>query len=177
MHSAFIPAMAHPITVNALVAIVDQAQFMANSRGRPSAAVFAELNEFYLLTERVIAAADGLVIKFMGDAALIVFPAELADLGITTLLNLKAETDAWFRVRRIASTLHVNVHFGEVTLGKMGTIDRLDGIGETVNECALLPHRGFTLSEPAYAHLSPDQQQAFVRAAPPATTYHPRASQ
>jgi class 3 adenylate cyclase len=172
MHASFVPALSRPTTLKALVALADQARFAQNTRGRPSAAVFADLNDFYRLVETAVEASGGLVIKFMGDAALIVFPEALAGDGIMALLRLKGDADAWFRARGIDSVLHVNAHFGEVTMGKMGSIDRLDIIGETVNICATLPHRGFTLSPQAFRCLRPDDRRLFHRFTPP-VTYHP----
>jgi len=85
---------------------------------------------------------------------------------------MKRDLDAWFVSQHIESSLHVAVHFGEVTMGKMGSIDRLDVIGETVNTCALLPHMGFSLTRRAFRVLSPSNRRLFPSAEPP-TTYHP----
>lgn len=174
MHAAFLPALTHPITTKLLVAMVDQARFTQNARERSSAALFADLNDFYHLTEQAVEPAGGLVIKFMGDAALIVFPDEVADAGILALLQLRRDAQGWFRDRGIDSSLHVNVHYGEVTMGKMGSFESLDIIGETVNICATLPHRGVTLSPQAFRCLSPENRRAFHRFTPP-VTYHPEA--
>jgi adenylate cyclase len=172
MRPSFIPALSHPVTTNVLVAFCDQYRFMVNTRGRPSAEVFAELNDFYRLTEEAVDTAGGLVIKFMGDAALIVFSEELADPGIMALLALHDRAEAWFHERRIDSGLHVNAHFGEVTMGRMGSIDRLDVIGETVNICATLSHRGFALTPQAFRCLTPEHRKRFHKFTPP-VTYHP----
>ncbi|MSQ23086.1 MAG: adenylate/guanylate cyclase domain-containing protein [Chloroflexi bacterium] len=172
MHPSFAAALDHPIDAPDLVGETDQVQWFRNTRGRPSADLFAELDEFYRLTERVIEAAGGLVIKFIGDGVLIAFPKELADPGIIALLRLKQDAEAWFRTRGIDSGLHVNVHFGEVTMGKMGSVDRLDIIGETVNICASLPHQGVTLTPQAFRCLSSEHRKLFHRFIPP-VTYHP----
>ena len=116
MHPTFSRALDSPLQVNVLVAMCDCSRFMQSTKGRPSADLFADLNDFYLLTEDAVQAAGGLVVKFMGDAALVLFPEELADQGIMALLDLKASIDRWLQDRPIANSLHVNVHFGEVTL-------------------------------------------------------------
>lgn len=88
------------------------------------------------------------------------------------LMQLKKDVDAWFRARGVDSGLHVNLHFGEVTMGKLGSIDRLDVIGETVNVAATLPHQGVTLSPQAFRCLSAEHRKAFHKHTPP-VTYHP----
>ena len=174
MHPALSRALSSPIQANALVAFCDCARFMQSSKGRSSAELFADLNDFYLLTDDAIQAAGGLVVKFMGDAALVVFPEELADQGIMALLELKARVDRWIQDRAIGNSLHVNVHFGEVTLGTMGRADRLDVIGETVAIAATLGSRGFGLSQQAFRRLTPEHRQLFHRFTPP-VLYLPKA--
>lgn len=175
MHPAFTPALSRPIQAKVLVALVDLVDWGRNIRGRTTADVFAELDEFYRMTDHAVEAAGGLVVKYMGDGAFVVFPEGLADQGIMAMLQLKRDVDAWFKGRGVASGLHVNAHFGEVTMGKMGGIDRLDMIGETVNICATLPHRGVTLSPQAFRCLSPENRRQFHRYTPP-ITYHPEAN-
>lgn len=172
MHPSFVPALSHPVDTKVLVAFTDLRGWFRVTRGRPSRDAFAELNDFYGMTERAVDAAGGLVIKFIGDAALMVFPEEFADQGIMALLRLKHDVEAWFRARGVDGGLHLMLHFGEVTVGKMGSIDRLDVIGETVNVCATLPHQGVTLTPQAFRCLSPENRRQFHRFTPP-VTYHP----
>ena len=167
MHPTFSRALSGPIQANVLVALCDCTRFMQSSRGRPSAQLFADLNELYVMTDDAVGAAGGLVVKFMGDAALVVFPEELADQGIMALLDLKSNVDRWLRDRPIGDSLHVNVHFGEVTLGRMGRAGHLDVIGETVNIAATLGARGFGLSQQAFRCLSPEHRRLFHRFTPP----------
>jgi adenylate cyclase len=167
MHPTFSRALESPIQANALVAMCDCSRFMQATKGRSSAELFADLNDFYLLTDDAIQAAGGLVVKFMGDAALVVFPEELADQGIMALLDLKASVDRWLQNRPIGNSLHVNVHFGEVTLGKMGRAGKLDVIGETVAIAATLGSRSFGLSQQAFRQLTPEHRQRFQKFTPP----------
>lgn len=172
MHPSFVPALSSPIETQVLVALLDQYHFLQNARGRPPLEVFAELDGFYRIVERVVDETGGLVIKFLGDGVLLIFPKELANPGILALMRLKDEVESWMHKRRIQSGLHVNVHSGPVAMGKLGSIDRLDVIGEAVNVCATLPHRGVTLSQQAFRRLKPENRRAFQRFSPP-ITYHP----
>jgi class 3 adenylate cyclase len=167
MHPTFSRALSSPIQANVLVATCDCSRFMQSSKGRASAELFADLNDFYLMTDDAVTAAGGLVVKFMGDAALVVFPEDLADQGIMALLALKASVDRWLQDRPIGQSLYVNAHFGEVTLGKMGRAGNLDLIGETVNIAATLGSRGFGLSQQAFRCLTPEHRKLFRRFTPP----------
>ena len=167
MHPTFSRALESPIQANVLVAMCDCSRFMQAAKGRSSADLFADLNDFYLLADDAIGAAGGLVVKFMGDAGLVVFPEELADQGTMALLDLKANVDRWIQNRAIGNSLHVDVHFGEVTLGKMGRSGRLDVIGETVAIAATLGSRGFGLSQQAFRQLTPEHRQRFQKFTPP----------
>mgnify|MGYP000954308088 CR=1 FL=1 len=167
MDPTFARAASSPIQASLLVALCDCSRFMQSSRGRSSAELFADLNDLYLLVDDAVQAAGGLVVKFMGDAALVVFPETLADRGIMALLNLKTRVDAWLQDRPIGQSLFVNVHFGEVTIGRMGRAGTLDVIGETVNIAASLGARGFGLSQQAFRCLTPEHRQQFHRYTPP----------
>jgi adenylate cyclase len=167
MHPTFSRALDSPIQANALVAFCDCSRFMQGSKGTSSADLFAHLNDLYLLAEDAVEAAGGYVVKFMGDAALVIFPEELADQGIMALLELKATVDRWIQNRPLGNSLFVDVHFGEVTLGRMGRAGRLDAIGETVHIAATLGSRGFGLSQQAFRQLTPEHRQLFQKFTPP----------
>lgn len=173
MHPTLSRALDSPIQANVLVAFADCSRYRQSSKGRSSAELFADLNDFYLLTDDAIQAAGGLVVKFMGDAALVVFPEELADQGIMALLDLKATVDRWIQHREIGNALFINAHFGEVTLGKMGRAGNLDVIGETVAIAATLGSRGFGLSQQAFRQLTPEHRQLFQKFTPP-VLYQPK---
>lgn len=167
LHPSLRPALDASMQVSVLVALADCARFMQRSRGRTSAELFVELNDLYRLIEDTITAAGGFVIKFMGDAALIVFADELVDAGIMTLLELKSTVDNWLVSRHLGESLVVNAHVGEVTLGRMGRAGHLDIVGETVHIAATLGARNFGLSQQAFRRLSPEHRKQFQRYTPP----------
>jgi len=167
MHPTLQRAQSGPLQTNVLVAFCDCTRFRQTARGRPSAQLFADLHELYLLIEDAIEPAGGTVVKFLGDAALVVFPEDLADQGILALLDLKATVDRWLQDRPLGNSLQVNVHFGEVTLGRMGRAGQFDVIGETVNIAATLGAREFGLSQQAFRCLTPEHRQLFHRFTPP----------
>ena len=167
MDPTFSRARASPLQANVLVALCDCTRFMQSVKGRSSAELFADLNDLYVLIDDVVQAAGGLVIKFMGDAALVVFPEGLADQGIMALLDLKSQVDRWLQDRPLGHSLQVNAHFGEVTIGPMGRAGLLDVIGETVNIAARLGSHSFGLSQQAFRCLTAEHRQQFHKFTPP----------
>ncbi len=171
LHTTFVQALSAPLQASVLVAVCDCTRFMQSAQGRSSAELFADLNELYVLIDDAVQAAGGLVVKFMGDAALVVFPEDLADRGIMALLDLKSRVDRWLEDRPLGQSLQVNVHFGEVTLGRMGRAGHLDVIGETVNIAARLGAHGFGLSQQAFRCLTAEHRRRFRKYTPPILYY------
>ena len=160
----------HPQQTEVLISCFDWARFSSFSRHRNSAEIFQALDEFYKISERVVHAANGKIIKFIGDAGLAIFPEEFADSGIVTLASLKQEIDQWMKKQGIDSFLHVNCHFGEVTIVEMGGAEtrQLDLIGENVNLCfvAVLEH-GFTITPQAFRWQAPKVENVSGKYTPP----------
>lgn len=129
------------------------------------------LQTFYALASRHIRTAGGQIVKLMGDAGLVVFPADKAEAVIFALAALAQEGRACARGFGLDVYLNVNVHFGPVLAGTFGPPGdgRFDVIGKTVNIAARLGRRGITLSPQAFRCLSPEGRQRFEKVAPPVT--------
>ena len=110
------------------------------------------------------------MVKFIGDAALIVFEEDRVDAGVTCLLSLKEDTNAWLESRGFGAELAVKVHFGDVVAGPFGPSDRqhFDVIGHAANIAATLEPRGFTISPQAFRKLRPESRRRFKKHSPPA---------
>jgi len=158
-----------PQDIEVLIACFDWARFYAFSRSRDSRAVFDALDGFYKLSEAAIHPAGGRIVKYLGDAGLAFFPSGLADIGVMTMLALKHKADSWMRTQGFDSFLHVNCHFGPVTLGEIGGAEtrRLDLIGDNVNICFALEHKGFTITPQAFRCLSAESRKHFKKYTPP----------
>jgi adenylate cyclase len=168
MYPAFAADLSEPLTTRLLIAFIDQSDFLQYAAQIDSATLFAELDQFYEFTEAAVTAAGGLVIKYLGDAVLIVFPDAQADQGIWTLIELRGELERWVSTVGNTRTVHLCAHVGKVTMGKLGRIGRVDVIGEAVNRAATLPHNGVTLTPDAYASMSLTHQALFEpRGTPP----------
>lgn len=109
--------------------------------------------------------------KFIGDAALVVFPEDAADRGIATLLDLKQTIDAFMAQRGWECRFTAKVHFGPVIAGPYGAAGakRYDVLGKTVNTAATLEATGVTLSVAAFRTLSAEVRTHFRKHTPPIT--------
>jgi class 3 adenylate cyclase len=161
-----------------LISFVDLSRFRVDSERLTDRELAALVDELYTRVSARIVGAGGAVVKFMGDAALIVFPESLVNEGVLALLELQEETDAWLRERGWDSRLIVKAHFGTAVAGPFGprADRRHDVIGGAVNLAATLPTRSFALSAQAFRKLSPEVRRRFMKHTPP-ITYIPVGSQ
>ncbi len=129
--------------ISAAIWSSDLRGFTALSDHAPSARVIAVLNDLFDLQSRAIAAHGGEILKFIGDGLLAIFPAATAEEARGAAGNALAaarETFAAMALRPVAESeaplrLVIALHYGEVTYGNIGSVDRVDFtvIGPAVN--------------------------------------------
>lgn len=114
-------------------------------------------------------AAGGTLVKCLGDAALIVFSAALADAGVQALAGLKEQGDDWLARHNLPARQQVKIHYGLVASGPVGrrAAKVWDVYGDTVNIAATLPGSGITLSPEAFRQLQPETRKRFKKHTPP----------
>jgi adenylate cyclase len=127
--------------------------------------------DYYELAAAVVVAGGGRVVKFIGDAALIVFPQGGADAGVLALLDLKAAADQFMNKRGWECRLVIKVHCGAVAAGYfgVGAERRYDVLGKAVNVAARLDSSGVALSAEAFRSLSSEMRKQFKKHTPPIT--------
>jgi len=154
-----------------LIAFVDLTRFQAQSQRATDEEIAATLEVYYEQLGAAVRAAGGTVVKCMGDAALLVFPATGVDRGVEALLALKDSVDRLMADRRWECRLIVKVHFGTVIAGLYGPADekRYDVIGRAVNTAALLETTGVTLSVEAFRRLGSELRARFKKHTAPIT--------
>ncbi|HEY8175015.1 MAG TPA: adenylate/guanylate cyclase domain-containing protein [Gemmatimonadaceae bacterium] len=154
-----------------LIAFLDFTEFKVQSLRVKDIEIAETLDAVYALVARAVDAAGGNVVKFIGDAALVVFPEKAVDAGVRALLELKPSLDRFMSDRNWDCRLHVRVHFGEVIAGQFGPEGdkRFDVIGRNVNAAAMLKPNGITLSAEAFRKLSPKLRKSFKEHAPEVT--------
>jgi class 3 adenylate cyclase len=157
-----------------LIAFIDIQGFRALSQATPdSVALFTLLNgwarNIITETER----GEGMVLKFIGDSALIIFPENKVDEGVLTLLSTREKSDAYFQSLGFNNRVRLTAHLGEVAIGMFGTegAQRLDIIGDAVNVAAALgrgEHRSHLIISPqVFRHLASVTRKRFHKFTPP----------
>lgn len=166
----------NPLTENitcieALVASSDLSNFARFARQLSEIDLFAMLSQYYELIGDIIGRANGRVIKFTGDANLLLFPSDSIDEGVLALLSLKEKGDEWLNRKNIPSRHHLKAHFGSVVCGEIGTRKdkRFDIFGSTVNTMFLQKTYGFSMTPQLFRKLSNDTRKHFKKHTPPVT--------
>jgi adenylate cyclase len=154
-----------------LIAFLTLNGFTAQSRRVADAELADTLDDYFALVASNIEEAGGIVVKFIGDGVLAVFPQTNADSGVTALLSLKPAADQFMQDRHWDCRLIVRVHFGDIIAGPIGPGKhrRFDVIGREVNVAARLESTGVTLSVEAFRQLGTETRKRFKRHMPPVT--------
>ncbi|MBY6139987.1 adenylate/guanylate cyclase domain-containing protein [Leisingera daeponensis] len=127
------------------ILFIDIRGFTSWCEGREPHEVSSLITEFRSRVEDVAGRTSGLIDKYIGDAAMILFEGELAAVrALDCAEGLAAEVAAWFRMREQAGdrgmAAGIGVHWGDVFSGVTGTQERLEYsvFGDTVNTAARL---------------------------------------
>ena len=137
-----------PTECRGIIALVDIAGFARTAQTMSDSEVFDMLNEFYELVGDAVAGAGGRVVKFMGDAALVILPEDKPGQRVESLRSLKAKAEEWWSRRLPDAQITLKAHLGSVVCGLMGTVTekRFDIIGAAVVELFLMQSGDFVLS-------------------------------
>ena len=150
-----------------LISFVDLTRFTAETRRRPNLEIATVIDDMYRRIGAAIAAAGGRVVKFIGDASLIVFAEDAVDTGVSALLDLKQELDDHFHGLGWECRAAVKVHVGTAIAGPYGLAGTFDVLGNDVNTCASLHSPGVALTVEAFRKLGPELRQRFKKHTPP----------
>jgi class 3 adenylate cyclase len=99
---------------------------------------FHFLNTYFKEVDPVIKKNSGFIDKFIGDAIMAIFPESPHD-ALSSVIEIKHQLDIYNEGRKSAGYSPIQVgfglHCGEVTLGTVGTLNRMQTtvIGDTVN--------------------------------------------
>ena len=153
------------------VAFFDLSRISAWADSEQDERVAGFLQRFYALAAARLEPAGGRIVKFIGDAGLVVFEPRAAEAAIGALDQLAREVRALGREVGLDTYLNVSVHVGPVLTGSFGApgAERFDVLGKTVNIAARLGRRGLTLSPQAFRCLSAEARQRFQKITPPVT--------
>ena len=94
-----------PVERDVLVAFTDLLRFARFSRSRSDREIFELMDGHFELVAEVVEASGGVLVKAMGDAALIAFDGEDADRGVRALLEVKRRCEARLAENAAASKM------------------------------------------------------------------------
>jgi len=163
-----------PEELHLLVAFFDLTRFAPYAQGRENVELFNTLADYYVFVGDIVENSGGKVVKFIGDAGLVVYTEDRAESGVLALAELKRAGDAWLEAHGSPCRHVVKVHFGPVTCGLVGTRtdQRFDVLGTAVNTAATLRSNGFAMSAQAFRKLGKETRRLFKKHTP-AITYIP----
>jgi adenylate cyclase len=163
-----------PQEMELLVAFFDLTGYLRYGRDHSARELFDTLSAYFEYVGDRVEDSGGKIVKFIGDEGFIVYPAEKVNRGVLALMDLKESGDAWLANRNIPCRNVVQVHFGPVVCGLIGTRSdkRFDVYGETVNIAATMESDGFAITPELFRKLEADTQKLFKKHTP-AVTYIP----
>jgi adenylate cyclase len=164
-------ALSERARIPLLVVFADLTRYAAQSLCVGDEELAQTMDAHYERVAARVEAAGGTLVKFIGDAALIVFPPQCVDDAVQALLTLKEEVDQSFAALGWECRLMVKAHFGPVIAGPYGAAraKRFDVLGKAVNAAAMLDSTGVALSVEAFRQLGPAMRKRFKKHTPPLT--------
>lgn len=111
------------------------------------------------------------VVKFMGDAGLIVFDPSNAEAAIFSLCAFSERIREDALAAGFDSWCNINIHVGDVVTGDFGPEGHkhFDVLGKAVNVAARLGRRGVVMSPQAFRTLSTEARDRFQKITRPVT--------
>ncbi len=153
-----------PREENVLVAFADLTGFVSISNKLSDPEMFSLMASYFQMVASEMDECGGRLIKCMGDAALILFPENLAEAGILALMDLRPKAEEFMKSRGFPSRLKIGIHFTSAILGDVH--GRLDVYGKGINTAAILEGKGVALTPQAFRQLSDEGRKLFKKHTP-----------
>jgi len=142
----------------ALVCFTDIAGFVRTVRSLSLEQIAALLRRVSSIISQHVGDAPGEVVKYIGDASLLVFPPENLDGTIRRLLSMKREIEIFFESNYPDLSITFSSHFGEIILVRLEPLAELDILGDTVSRAFLIGSQvqggNFVISKEVFERLS-----------------------
>jgi class 3 adenylate cyclase len=152
-----------------LVGFYDLAGYMRHAEKTPPQELLATMAGYFALTGQIVGDAGGRLIKTLGDAGLVAFPAETADAGVAALRSVQSAGREWLAEHGFRTSIIVKLHLGPVAIGRVGSPGEeiIDVYGKTVNVAAALPSTGLTITPAVFRSLQAESRRLFKKHTPP----------
>jgi len=157
---------------NVLNCFLDINHFARSTQAMPLRKVAELLKNVAGTIDQYVSNADGKIIKYIGDAALMIFHEDTIDRCIEQMLHLKEKLEELLCPYDTAMTVTFSLVHGEIIFGQLKPFKTLDIFGDAVNQAALLTNpanRGkFVISEAAMQRANEKTRALFHERRPPA---------
>lgn len=132
-----------------IIAFTEVAGFAKACRSQTDAAMVETLERYYEIVAHAVEDAGGMVVKFIGDASLVVFPTERAADAVAALHHIRDTATPVWKEFDSSCEAQANASVGSVMCGPMGVgvVQRFDVIGKLVNDVAKMPRKDVGLSD------------------------------
>lgn len=154
-----------------LVGFYDLRGYMRYAEAAEPRQLLDLMSGFFACTGKIVADAGGRLIKTLGDAGLVAFPADGVDGAVHAVRTLQATGRAWLGDRGYKTSIIVKLHLGPAALGRVGSPGEeiIDVYGRTVNIAAALPSTGLAVTPAVFRSLQPETRRLFKKHTPPIT--------
>lgn len=152
-----------------LVGFYDLAGYMRHAQNTEPQELLATMAGYFALTGRIVNDAGGKLIKVLGDAGLVAFPAEAADAGVAALRSVQSAGREWLAGHGFRTSIVIKLHLGPVAIGRVGSPGEeiIDVYGKTVNVAATMPSTGFAVTPAVFRSLQAETRKLFKKHTPP----------
>lgn len=156
----------------AMVCFTDIAGFARAAESLPLEGIAGLLKHVCAIIARRVVGTTGAVVKYIGDASLLVFPEGDVDRSVRELLGAKQEIEEYFVESHPDLRITFSAHVGEIVVVRLDPIQALDVLGDSVNLASVLGRRAqggsFVISRQVHQRLGSETRAEFVeRAVPP----------
>lgn len=138
----------YPRQDRVILALIDIEGFGALGKRLDSLELFDLLNAFFEEIGQRTIESGGQVIKCIGDAALVIFPADQPRQTVGTLRNLKMNAEQTLAAKGHPTPVKIKAHIGSVLIGPLGPRENkcLDILGNEINNLFRLQSGPFVTS-------------------------------
>ena len=152
-----------------LVGFYDLAGYMRHAEKTPPQDLLATMTGYFARTGQIVGDAGGRLIKTLGDAGLVAFPADAADAGVLALRSVQSAGREWLGQHGFKTSIVVKLHLGPVAIGRVGSPGEeiIDVYGKTVNVAAALPSSGLAVTPAVFRSLQAETRKLFKKHTPP----------
>ena len=125
---------------DALIGLTELTGFNQYAKEHTAPQVVSIIQQMALITERVIAPSRGCIVKYLGDAALSVFPDHAVNEGVRLILIVRQKLAEVMKEIDCPCRLCIRAHFGPVIGVNLPPVVGPDVIGHTINVTARFKH-------------------------------------